>query len=171
MDTDVVERCREPDYRFAATARRSALPALARYGLRGDSLDEAELMISELVTNALQHGACPIAVLVWSCAPDCVVVEVHDTDPDIPALPAPRSLSEVDMLDAAGRGLPLVTRLSQRCCGVEALPLHGKSVWFGLALTSDASVPRSALAPRIRARIHARHGSGHRGRLAGPRLL
>jgi len=169
MDKDVVELCPEPRIGFVATARNSTLATLARHGLGSDSLDDAELMVSELVTNALQHGAYPIGVMAWSRAFDCAVVEVHDAGPVLPEFPAPDAPLDMDELDEAGRGLPLVACLSRGACGVEALEPHGKAVWFGVGITQEDSL--TELAIRVGARIHARRVFGFPGWLRGPSLL
>ncbi len=101
--------------------------------------DDAELVTSELVTNALLHTDTPVTVKVGVDA-DTLRVEVHD---ECSELPVPGVLRPDAM---SGRGLLLVERLTQRW-GVTRVPVAGKCVWFELVagrlteaeeLTADA---------------------------------
>ncbi len=113
-----MELPRSPD--SPAYARR-----LVRERLGRGPTDEAELLASELVTNALVHtdrGPIRMAIEVDG---GVVRVEVRDADPRPPELadPAPE--------DEHGRGLALVEALSERW-GVDRRP-DGKVVWFELS--------------------------------------
>jgi anti-sigma regulatory factor (Ser/Thr protein kinase) len=85
----------------------------------------AELLTSELVTNAIVHGH-DHATLGVEVTADRVHVEVSDSDTtaDLKPLYVPTSRTH-------GRGLMLVDRLASSW-GVEAHP-GGKVVWFELA--------------------------------------
>lgn len=85
----------------------------------------AELVLSELVTNAVLHTPGPMRVSA-SRREDCVAIEVVDADVD--HLPVKRSYSSEA---ATGRGLQIVDRLSTSW-GVRALAA-GKGVWAVLA--------------------------------------
>jgi anti-sigma regulatory factor (Ser/Thr protein kinase) len=90
-------------------------------------LDDALLIITELVTNAVKHGAAPI-LLAIECEDDALRVRVRDgaTGP-----PQPRVASDDD---EGGRGLTLVELLTD-AWGVEAVEDEhgpGKAVWFQL---------------------------------------
>lgn len=68
-----------PDERSVGEARYRLRRALPGLGMVPEQVEDAALMVSELVTNAVCHGAAPVGVLVWECrAAGCVVVEVHD---------------------------------------------------------------------------------------------
>ena len=90
-------------------------------------LDDALLLISELVTNSLRHGGPPI-VLAIDCDGEALQVYVRDGSPQLPT-------SRVAAPDAEnGRGLALMGVLSS-AWGAE--PVHdelgtGKRVWFQL---------------------------------------
>ncbi|MFF5937088.1 ATP-binding protein [Streptomyces sp. NPDC012508] len=103
---------------------RHALRKMLRtWGGPGAS-DVAELLISELVTNALvhtDHGAVVTATVV----PDNLRVEVRDF---VSAVPEPRVPIADDGTN--GRGLVLVQELADSW-GVEAHGV-GKVVWFEL---------------------------------------
>lgn len=108
-------------------------PAAAREFLRAAAcpthharvLDEAELLVSELVTNAVLHGAPPITVRVECDNSHNLRVAVTDRNPE-PAVPR-----EAGPQDESGRGIRLVDVISDRW-GVRARPDEGKDVWFEL---------------------------------------
>lgn len=106
----------------ARRARRFVLTALDAFAVRG--VDEvAELLTSEVVTNAVVHAHSSVRISVEGVA-DGVRVSVADSDPLIPALRRPVDDAE------HGRGLHLVDTLAARW-GVEPGD-GGKSVWFEL---------------------------------------
>lgn len=87
----------------------------------------AALLSSELITNALRHGAGSITVLVTRTR-KAVRVDVSDQSP---VDPRPRR-AHID--DENGRGLLIVETLADEW-GMEPLPQGtGKSVWFVLAI-------------------------------------
>ncbi len=110
----------------AAAAARTwlALVGCAPHGAH--LLDDAKLLVSELVTNAVRHGGPPI-VLAVDCDGHGLDVRVRDGSP---VLPEPR-VAGADAED--GRGFLLLTELSNRW-GVEAEVdgTDGKEVWFQL---------------------------------------
>ncbi|MFE3093934.1 ATP-binding protein [Streptomyces sp. NPDC059248] len=116
-----------------------------RHGLRellgqwgdGGTADVAELLASELVTNALihtDHGA----VVTATVGPETVGtstlrVEVRDFVEGFPEPPSARSVprhEQPDLLDTHGRGLALVQSLADSW-GVRTQHA-GKVVWFEL---------------------------------------
>jgi anti-sigma regulatory factor (Ser/Thr protein kinase) len=104
-------------------------PALAREFLRGSTcaehhsevVDDAVLLVSELVTNSVLHGGPPVVVAV-DCDEDTLQVRVRDGSR---ALPAPRNVARGD---ENGRGLALVAEMSADW-GVDT-EQDGKHVWF-----------------------------------------
>lgn len=102
-----------------AAARREVARTLQ--GLRIESLELILVLTSELVTNAVRHGAGPVGVhLTWEDRG--VRIEVEDRSPKWPLLQA------VDVDAVSGRGLLLVEALAGGW-GVERTE-NGKSVWF-----------------------------------------
>ncbi len=90
-------------------------------------LNEALLLISELVTNAVLHGGPPI-LLAIECDGDLLRVRVRDGSP---AVPVPRVAGP----DAeGGRGMTLVDLLTDTWGVVPVADEHGigKQVWFEL---------------------------------------
>ncbi|WP_376773503.1 ATP-binding protein [Streptomyces nymphaeiformis] len=112
----------------AAAARQLVRTALTVWGL--DSLTEdATLVITELVSNAVDHSRLPsIRVLVSRPSANCVRVGVVDRSRTIPIL---RTDSKGDRL--RGRGLLLVDTLTDEW-GTE-LYRWGKQVWAELKET------------------------------------
>ena len=104
-------------------------PALAREFLRGSTcvehhsevVDDAVLLVSELVTNSVLHGGPPVVVAV-DCDEATLQVRVRDGSS---ALPAPRDAASAD---ENGRGLALVAEMSADW-GVDTEE-DGKHVWF-----------------------------------------
>ena len=86
-------------------------------------IEDAALLTSELVSNAVLHARTPFEVLV-DRANGHVRVTVVDQSPDPPSVqrPAPD--------EVGGRGLVLVSELSHRW-GFEG-SRRGKAVWFEL---------------------------------------
>jgi anti-sigma regulatory factor (Ser/Thr protein kinase) len=102
-------------------ARRAV--ANASRGLASDLVEVAQLLTSEVVTNALVHGSGPIRVEVTRSA-RMVSVSVDDDDPAWPRSGA------VDSWATHGRGLILVESLAD---GWSVHPYGaGKRVWFKL---------------------------------------
>ena len=87
-------------------------------------LDEAVLLLSELVTNAMKHGAPPITTEVACNGTSGMQVRVSDGDPTAP------TARHAGPEDQSGRGVGLVDMLSDGW-GVDPTP-NGKTVWFRL---------------------------------------
>ncbi|MFD8805167.1 SpoIIE family protein phosphatase [Streptomyces sp. NPDC059597] len=103
-------------------ARRLARAALAEWGLE-DLSDSLELLVSEVVTNAVRYTTRPVSVRLLRT--DVLRCEVSD---DIPRLPR---LCQARATDEGGRGLYLVNKLARRW-GATRLSA-GKVVWFELS--------------------------------------
>jgi len=122
-------------------ARAAIRQAVTSWGLDALS-DVAELLASELVANAAEHGSGqPITLALRQQATlggrPGIVCEVSDTSP---ALPRPR-LVQPD--SERGRGLAIVADLATDS-GVTAKP-DGKTAWFTLtAPTATAQRERQA---------------------------
>ncbi|MBZ4323412.1 ATP-binding protein [Streptomyces sp. SCA2-4] len=114
--------------------------------LPGDRLDGLLLIVSELVTNAVQHAALlsPELTVEVSVGPTEVRVAVEDGHPYRPRPLLP------DEERIGGRGLLLVQAVVDEAGGsydVEHTPSGGKVVWAVLPL-ADAPAPTSP--PRSR---------------------
>ncbi|WP_223838043.1 ATP-binding protein [Streptomyces venezuelae] len=104
-------------------ARRDVTLCLGTWGL--DALvDDAQLVVSELVTNAIRHTHTRRIGLSVTRHPDHVRIVVTDTSRTLPAPTALASDTEV------GRGLQLVDQLTTRW-GSKRLRT-GKQIWAEL---------------------------------------
>jgi anti-sigma regulatory factor (Ser/Thr protein kinase) len=119
-----------PGPRGVQDARRWVVELCRDIG-RDDLTECAELGTSELVTNALLHGAPPISVRVRGTR-EHPRVEVRDGSLDLPQLPG--EADEDELLLTFGRGLSIVARCSS-AWGVEVED-DGKIVWFNPAAHS-----------------------------------
>jgi anti-sigma regulatory factor (Ser/Thr protein kinase) len=113
-----------PEAQSCAIARR-AVRAFCRTNRLGHLADDAELLTSELVGNAVEHARATVG-LTAQCTDVSVTVRVSDDDVAV-TFPTPRAPSE---LAERGRGLFVVSELA----GDWGVNRHGdaKSVWFRL---------------------------------------
>ncbi|WUH94130.1 ATP-binding protein [Streptomyces sp. NBC_00433] len=110
---------------------RGTLPA---WGLP-EQIDSAELIVSELVTNAVKNSAgqgypCHVGVQLRLVGGG-LYIEVWDRGAGSPVIAAPTFDAE------GGRGLFLVESMSTRL-GVQRSAVGGKIVWAELALSRQA---------------------------------
>lgn len=120
----------------AVPLARLFLREQARVGLPAQSLATAELLTSELVTNALMHARTSINVGVTWDVDDNIVVAVHDANQ---RAPTQRELHiRDDEIVESGWGMFLVATLADDF-GWYLLPgSAGKVIWFGLAVPHHA---------------------------------
>ena len=107
------------------TARDVTRSTLARWGL-SELGDDAALVVSELVTNAVRYGMYAanrreITLLLMRVHPH-VLLAVTDPSDEVPRPKEPDFVSE------NGRGLYIVETYSQ-CWGWDPLARGGKAVW------------------------------------------
>ncbi|MFI8202808.1 SpoIIE family protein phosphatase [Streptomyces sp. NPDC085937] len=113
------------DPALVAPIRKQVLDQLAAWSLT-DASFTAELVVSELVTNAIRYGAPPIRLrLIHDDA--TLICEVSDTSHTAP------HLRRAKTWDEGGRGLLLVAQLTQRW-GTRHTA-EGKTIWAELTLT------------------------------------
>lgn len=93
-------------------------------------LDDALLLMSELVTNAIRHGDGEVTVRLWP-RPDSVRIEVTDASPRYPV--ATDSSVEAE----SGRGLHIVEALASRWGTTPAKAPSGKTVWVEIDAMSE----------------------------------
>ncbi len=114
------------DLQAVSRARRTTSATLQDWGLAGDAVDSALLVVSELVTNAVLHTGEPCELLLSRdpAQPSTVRVAVHDAST---RHPSPRDAGD-DAL--GGRGLAIVEALADDW-GVTPQG-EGKAVWADL---------------------------------------
>nr|WP_275892643.1 SpoIIE family protein phosphatase [Streptomyces actuosus] len=107
-----------PDGSAASRARRTVREVLPKWGLP-DLVDSTELVVSELVGNALRYGHAPGELRL--VRHERLTVEVSDTGPDLP------QIQHAELSDEGGRGLQLINMMCRRwgACRTPA----GKVVW------------------------------------------
>jgi len=104
-------------------ARKTVGDQLWAWGLP-ELVDDAELITSELVTNAIEHGSGQIELRMYAL-PDRVRISVLDEDvTSVPQVASNRGLQ------IGGRGLSLVEQISQ--AWGHDIGQNGKEVWAEL---------------------------------------
>lgn len=133
----------EPVGRSVATARSFVRDTLQGWGF-ADIVDDAVVLTSELVTNAVVHAGTSADVLCLR-SDDGVRIEVADRYPEreIPLQATAVNMGSPDR--EGGRGLQLCAALARRW-GVDYTPTH-KQVWFQLDLPERAIGTRTAGPP------------------------
>ncbi|MFF6888695.1 SpoIIE family protein phosphatase [Streptomyces sp. NPDC012421] len=126
--SDVAYWFLEPEDAAPGRARRLARRALARWDLE-ELTDSVELLISEVVTNAVRYSGRPVTLRLLKT--DVLRCEVGDDSPQLPRQRWP------EVRDERGWGLFLVNRLARRW-GATRLS-GGKVVWFELSLSSKVN--------------------------------
>ncbi|MEU6915583.1 SpoIIE family protein phosphatase [Streptomyces olindensis] len=130
----------EPVGRSVASARSFVRDTLQGWGF-ADIVDDAVVLTSELVTNAVVHAGTSADVLCLR-SDEGVRIEVADRYPEreIPLQGAAVNMGSPDR--EGGRGLQLCAALAGRW-GVEYTPTH-KTVWFQLDLPARVVGTRAA---------------------------
>ena len=121
-----------PSMSTVPRVRRLTRARLAAWGI-DEQAEVAELLVSELVTNALRHAAGPYRLTLYA-TDGLLRGEVED------AGTAPLYVNQAHPADEHGRGLDMINLLA--CCwGSQSTP-RGKTVWFELPATPAAVIPR-----------------------------
>ncbi|MGJ5751503.1 anti-sigma regulatory factor (Ser/Thr protein kinase) [Streptomyces puniciscabiei] len=115
-----------PDPSAVADMRNSTAAFLGRSGLRGSLADSVVLVVSELVTNAIEHGHGEVELEV-RVASGTISVSVTDENP------APAVLTEAGPKDLCGRGIALVEAFSDKWGS------SGKETWCEFRCDSAGS--------------------------------
>ncbi|MFE2510150.1 SpoIIE family protein phosphatase [Streptomyces naganishii] len=107
-----------------AEARRRTRDQLREWGVDEETVYSTQVIVSELVTNAVRYGAAPIELRV--ILDRSLTCEVRDAGPAAPHLRHAR------VADEGGRGLFIAAQLAQTW-GTRYTP-EGKTVWTEQAL-------------------------------------
>ncbi|MDI6409834.1 SpoIIE family protein phosphatase [Streptomyces albus] len=111
------------DPEAVAPVRAACVRQMTAWGL-GETAFTVELILSELITNAVRHGAPPVTVrLLRDRYLTCEVSDASSTAPH---------LRRATSADEGGRGLFLIAQLAQHW-GTRYGP-HGKTIWAELPL-------------------------------------
>jgi anti-sigma regulatory factor (Ser/Thr protein kinase) len=119
--------------RNVTRARHAFRASAAAWSIPEETADTAELLLSELVTNACRHAKYPngrYLTVSWTLSPAAGLLRIEVSDANR-RLPKPRTASTED---ESGRGLELLAALATTW-GAEVRP-HGigKTVWAELKL-------------------------------------
>ena len=116
-----------PDPRLVSAIRHDIRTVLRRWNVE-TFVDDAQLLMSEVLTNAIEHAdaAKDITILVTWTRP-VLRVEVHDGGRET----LPKATLPDPATSDRGRGLPLIDALSSAWGCAPAEP-EGKYVWFEL---------------------------------------
>ena len=113
-----------PELRAPRAARAFAAETLAGWDLPTDCVESAQLVVSELVTNALRHAPeSPTVTLQLVLTGDCVRVLVSDHGSG-----EPERIQSEPGSDVRGRGIWIVDAFTERW-GTEPDDGGGKTVW------------------------------------------
>ncbi|MGW7338142.1 ATP-binding protein [Streptomyces sp. NPDC054808] len=119
--------------RSVGRARALFREQAASWNIPQDVRDTAELLLSELMTNAYRHAKVPAGREIWT---RCVLTDhrlrITVTDAN-DTLPVPTAAC---LDDESGRGLALVSGLADDWGSKHRAYGVGKDVWFELAFTS-----------------------------------
>ncbi|PZG18241.1 ATP-binding protein [Nonomuraea aridisoli] len=116
--------------RSVALARRLTRTTLAAWGVTPPTIDDATLVVSELVTNAISHALPPVTFSLGR-TPGGLRGEITDRGPHTTL--APRSSGS---LAACGRGLNLVDDLTDQWDVGWSPECGRKTVWFEMTITA-----------------------------------
>lgn len=95
--------------------------------IREDLVEDAQLLVSEIVSNAVRHGR-PDVTLRVRLHPPGIGITVADKGADLPTLPT----QPPDGTQSSGRGLLIVDALASAWGVTPNQPPPGKAVWFDL---------------------------------------
>ncbi|MFI1092654.1 ATP-binding protein [Streptomyces sp. NPDC020917] len=139
-------------------ARLHARGVFATWEIAPAAADDAVLVVSELVTNAVRHatalpaasdqenGPTRVCALTLQCMLDHLLICVHDQDRHPPVLKAAATDGE------SGRGLHLIDELSFAWGYTYPNPSGGKAVWAKIATAENTELhpsPHSRQAPFV----------------------
>lgn len=119
------------DVEAPRVGRRFVTSVLAGWGSAGTTVERAQLLVSELISNAVLHGAGPVRLSLVEVDPGrSVRIEVCNRGAGQPQMRQARPD------DLSGRGLQLVDELSR---GWGSSSTEGEtSVWFELQTDGSA---------------------------------
>ncbi|MER7948521.1 SpoIIE family protein phosphatase [Streptomyces sp. NPDC096079] len=139
LDRDRIAEWEVPrDPSAVSPVRNAAAEKLTEWGLDGLAFT-AELILSELITNAVRYGADPVRVrLLHDRTLICEVSDGSSTSPH---------LRHAATTDEGGRGLYLVAQYAERWGTRYAR--RGKTIWAELRVSGDGSEPVAMVVPDL----------------------
>jgi anti-sigma regulatory factor (Ser/Thr protein kinase) len=122
----------EPDAKALGVLRAEVRSRAETWGLLEDDLDVLMLIVSELVSNAIEHARTASVVIVRRLTLMVRVIVIDGSS-------APPLLQPYDVTAPRGRGLQMVDELAARW-GWERHS-RGKTVWASVELTRAPPLP------------------------------
>ncbi|MCX5210714.1 ATP-binding protein [Kitasatospora sp. NBC_00240] len=136
-----------PRRRSAGAARQLLRTFLSRHDGGERHVEVGELLLSELVTNAVEHAHVPpdrLIMVHFALADGRLRIEVHD--PGDHHLDTGAAVDPPAPDEESGRGLWLVRQLSEQWgCRARRSGI-GKAVWCSIAATPDTTATRRSAA-------------------------
>jgi anti-sigma regulatory factor (Ser/Thr protein kinase) len=127
-----VAQAQIPNRLDSAPAARSFLTRLLDgWGVAQRVIDDASLLTSELMANAVQHGSGVVSIRIELVDDGKLCVGVHDDADDLPAV------RQVDVSSPDGRGLWIVQSVADQWGAEPSEETAGKTVWFELRLLPE----------------------------------
>lgn len=124
------------DAAYISWARAAAAGVLRAWGVRETTVQETVLIVSELTSNAIVHGAGPILIrLTLDHWEGTLTGAVTDTGP---GWPCPHHRDPGDLAEG-GRGLLLVGELAERWGVTREADGVRKTAWFCIAVPPSAT--------------------------------
>lgn len=128
-----VHRRLAPAPAAAPVARQLVIQACRRWGVALAAQNHAELVVTELVSNAVRHAGTPIDLSI-SLRPGRLQISVRDRSTVHPPRPRPPELTA-----ESGRGLMLISSLCASCGSTPMV--DGKVVWAAMPVSGAGSTP------------------------------
>jgi anti-sigma regulatory factor (Ser/Thr protein kinase) len=136
-----------PEFEAIPTLRRFVALAIGLLACPSDR-DTAELLTTELASNAINVDAGEVTVVLKTTAENRLHVDVRDHGYGLPELAEPDSDDAADPNDPeTPRGLAIVDQLAAQW-GVDQF-LPGKNVWFEIDSASEFESPKSTVASTV----------------------
>ncbi len=120
------------DVSGVGAVRQDVVSAVGEWGFEATA--DLEVVLSELITNAIVHGGRPSRVRCRLLDPGYIEVAVDDDGPGTP------EVQEGDDRSSGGRGLAIVQALAASW-GVDVRPDDGKTVWARLGAPASEGLP------------------------------
>lgn len=118
---------------FELTGASDDLTAARRWtrdmlpGITDDEVEDIQLIVTELVSNAFDHGTRPYALRLHRSSAQCFVrVEVDDASPELPVLGTSR------LGEFRGRGMIIVDQLAKNWGVTQHADTGHKTVWAAI---------------------------------------
>ncbi|MEU3981167.1 ATP-binding protein [Streptomyces sp. NPDC026672] len=129
------------DARRVASSRHCLGTWLRACGVHDHLIEDAELLLTELVTNAVEHGSVGDVEIRVISSRDSVMLNVRDGSKAVPRLQAPDTDAE------GGRGLLIVDAITRDRGGDWGVSRDNTTTWCTISSRTEETRARSQPAP------------------------